>query len=72
MKYFLLPIRNQINLRPSDSTLRCSITEVQALFGQLVLCLVASPMGWDHTQLTLASILAISFGGLGSLCHKSP
>ena len=30
-------------------------------FGELVHCLVASPMGLNHTQLTLTAILAISF-----------
>ena len=33
----------------------------ETLFGELVHCLVASPMGLNHIQLTLAAILAISF-----------
>ena len=60
MKHFLLRIRNQTQTFGFHASMPYHWS-TETLFGELVHCLVASPMGLNHTQLTLAAILAISF-----------
>ena len=63
--YFALGIKPQ-NFGFHASMLYHWSTETH--FGELVHCLVASPMGLNHTQLTLAAMLAISFFFFLSFC----
>ena len=60
MKHFLLRIRNQTQTFGFHASMPYHWS-TETLFGELVHCLVASPMGLNHTQLTLTAILAISF-----------
>lgn len=55
MKHFLLRIRNQ------TPDLRILRLDALSRLGELVRCLVASPISLNNTQLTLAAMLAISF-----------